>query len=186
MISSKDVHKGIDLGFHVWILFSFLTILFFTFISRKEKDSITRELNSVIDDNVPKVLNNIDKLDQRFGTPIDWNSVNNMAKNIEKKYDGPDLDISVHNKTLLRNAIFISVGILLVLIGVIVYFVHFKKMDIGLGKILLTNFFIIVFVGIIEALFFMNIALKYSPVTSSDMINQLVDRTEYNINEELN
>ena len=87
MISPKDVHKGIDLGFHVWILFSFLTILFFTFISRKEKDSITRELNSVIDDNVPKVLNNIDKLDQRFGTPIDWNSVNNMAKNIEKKYD---------------------------------------------------------------------------------------------------
>lgn len=185
MLSPKYVHKGIDLGFHLWILFTFLTILFFTFVSRKEKKSVINELTSSIDNIVPDFLNSIDKVEKSTGIPIDWNAFNNKAKNIEKKYNGSDPKISNHNKTLLRNAIFISVGILIVLIGLIVYFVHFKKMDIGLNKILLNNFVIILIVGIFEALFFINIASKYTPVTKSDMINKFIDRTKYQIDREL-
>ena len=58
-------------------------------------------------------------------------------------------------------------------------------MDIGLGVILMDNFFISVFIGIIKAIFFLGVALKYSPVTTSDMMNKLIDITEYHINEQL-
>lgn len=179
MLSPKDVHKGIDLLFHIWILFTFL-IIFFMFLHRKD-DSVKKELTSVINDNVPDFLNSIDKLDQRLGSSIDWNGVNNMAKNIQKKYNSSDQKIDTHNKTLLRNSIFVSVSILILLIGTVIYFVHFKNMEIVLGKIILNNFVIIVIVGVLETLFFMNIKLKYSSVTKFDIINNFIDRTEYHI-----
>lgn len=186
MISPEEAHYGVNLGFHIWILFTFLTILFFTFISRKEKDSVTKELNSAIDDNVPDVLDSIDKMSGEFGIPVNWSKVNTMAENIKKKYNGPDPDIEKHNKGLIKTAVLICAGLLLVLICAVLYFTYYKKFDIHIKTILIENFFIAVFVGLIELLFFLNIALKYSPVTTSDMINQLVDRSEYHINQELN
>lgn len=185
MISPKEAHYGINLGFHIWILFTFLTIFFFTFISRKEKESVTRELNSAINTNMPDVLDSIDEMDSKFGIPIDWGKVNNAAENIKNKYNGPDPEISKHNNNLIKTSVLICGGLLIVLIGFIVYFTYYKKYDIKLGSILIENFFIALFVGIIELLFFLNIALKYAPVTTSDMVNQLVDRTEYHIDKEL-
>lgn len=186
MITAKEAHHGINLGFHIWILFSFLTIFFFTFISRKEKSAITRELNSAIDNRVPEVLNSVDNLSQKFGDKIKWDKVNDAAKKFEQKYNGPDPDIAKHNNKLILTAVIICTVLLILLIGAMVYFSYYRKLDIEIGVILVDNFFIAIFVGIIEMLFFMNIALKYAPVTTSDMVNQLVDRAEYHINKELN
>ena len=105
-----------------------------------------------------------------------------MNKRLGNKLD-PSID--AHNKRLIKIAVIICGGLLLILIGAIVYFTVYKKMDIGLGTILLENFVIAVLIGIIEAVFFLNVALKYSPITTSDMMNQLIDRTEYHINEQL-
>ena len=89
----------------------------------------------------------------------------------------PDPSIDAHNKRLIKIAVIICGGLLMILIGAIVYFTVYKKMDIGLGTILLENF-------VIAAVFFLNVALKYSPITTSDMMNQLIDRTEYHMNEQ--
>ena len=166
MITPEQARHGINLGFHIWILFTFLTIFFFTFIAQKERDAVTKELNNAINKNVPAVMDNIYKMNKRLGNK-------------------PDPSIDAHNKRLIKIAVIICGGLLLILIGAIVYFTVYKKMDIWLGTILLENFVIAVLIGIIEAVFFLNVALKYSPVTTSDMMNQLIDRTEYHINEQL-
>lgn len=186
MITPEQAHHGINLGFHILILFTFLTIFFFTFIAQKERDAVTKELNNVINKNVPAVMDNIDKMNKRLGNKLDWGQVNDMANKIEEKYGNkPDPSIDAHNKRLIKIAVIICGCLLLILIGAIVYFTVYKKMDIGLGTILLENFVIAVLIGIIEAVFFLNVALKYSPVTTSDMMNQLIDRAEYHINEQL-
>ena len=186
MISPEQAHYGINLGFHIWILFTFLTIFFFTFIARKEKETVTRELNSAISKNVPSIMDNIDNMDKSIGNKVDWSKVNKMANKIEEKYGNkPDPNIDAHNNKLIKISIIICSVLLVVLIGAIVYFTVYKNMDIGLGIILLENLCIAIFVGIIEAIFFLNVALKYAPVTTSDMMNQLIDRTEYHINEQL-
>jgi hypothetical protein len=186
MITGKEAHHGINLGFHIWILFTFLTIFFFTFISRKEKDAVTRELNDAISNSVPEVLTGVDNITQEFGGKISWGKINNFAKKIEKKYNGPDPAIAQHNNKLIITSVIICIVLLVLLICTMLYFSYYKKLDIEMGIILVDNFFIAVFVGIIELLFFMNIALKYTPVTTYDMVNQIIDRAEYHINEELN
>jgi hypothetical protein len=186
MVSPKQAHYGINLTLHIWILFTFLTIFFFTYITRKEIDTITRELNSAIDKNIPVVMDNIDSYDKKVGGKIKWGQVNNIAKKIEEKYDNKlDPEINVHNKKLIKISIIICVVLFLIVISAILYFTLYKKYDIGLGTIILENFFIAVFIGIIEALFFLNVALKYSPVTTADMVTQIINRTEYNVNEQL-
>lgn len=186
MITGKEAHHGINLGFHIWILFTFLTIFFFTFITRKEKDAVTRELNTAINNSVPEVLSGVDNITQHFGGKISWDKINNFAKKIEKKYDGPDPEIARHNNKLIVTAVIVCVVLLVLLICAMIYFSYYRKLDIEMGVILVDNLFIAVFVGIIEMLFFMNIALKYAPVTTSDMVNQIVNRAEYHINKELN
>lgn len=186
MISPEKAHHVINLGFHIWILFTFLTIFFFSFISRKERDMVTSELNNAITKNVPTIMDNIDKMNQKSGNIIDWNVVDQLANKIEKKYgDKPDPKIDEHNRHLVKMSIIICSVLLVILIGAILYFTVYKKMEIGLDTILLENFFIFIFVGIIEAIFFLNVALKYAPVTTSDMMNQIIDRTEYHVNEQL-
>jgi hypothetical protein len=186
MISPRQVHRGINIGVHMWILFTFLTIFFFTFISRKEKDVVTHELNNAINHNIPLIMDNIDKTNQTISNNIKWDYVTNMANKIQKKYGNkPDPDIDIHNKKLIKISAIICGSLFLIIVGFIMYFSIFKKMDIGLGVILFDNFIISIFIGIIEALFFLYIAMQYSPVTTSDMMNQIIDRTEYQINRQL-
>ena len=185
MISTKQAHSGINIGFHILILFTFLTIFFFTFIAHKERDTITYELKRAINKNMSIIMDNIDKMNQKINNKIDWNLVYELVNKIEKKYrDKSDPTID-HNRQLLKLSIIICIIIMITLIGSILYFTVYKKIDIGLGKILFENFFIFIIVGIIEVFFVLNVSLKYSPVKPSDMINQIIDRTEYHVNEKL-
>ena len=159
-------------------------ILFYIYSSERKRCR-NKRIKQVINKNVPAVMDNIDKMNKRLGNKLDWGQVNDMANKIEEKYGNkPDPSIDAHNKRLIKIAVIICGGLLLILIGAIVYFTVYKKMDIGLGTILLENFVIAVLIGIIEAVFFLNVALKYSPITTSDMMNQLIDRTEYHMNEQ--
>jgi hypothetical protein len=186
MVSPEQVHKAVNLGFHVLILFVFLTIFFFTFIVKKEHDAITSELNSAIDENIPTILDSIDQMNKKIDGNIDWSKVDNISKKIDSKYNNkPDPDIEEHNKKLVKNSIIICSILLLILLGSIFYFSLYKKYDIGLKEILIDNLLIAIFVGIVEAIFFINIASKFSPITASDMVTQLIDRTEFQINKQL-
>ena len=60
-----------------------------------------------------------------------------------------------------------------------------KNYNIGLLEILKENLLVFFLVGTIELLFFIYIALKYSPVKSSDISNNIIDRIEYNIKNKL-
>ena len=186
MISPSDAHMGINIGFHVLILFFFLTMLFFAFISKKEKDAISKELNNVIEDQIPIVLQNIDDTNKKFGKgDLPWDKINSIAEKMKKQKIGSEQQMNSHNKNLkIISGIIISV-LLIGLITAILYFSKYKKYNIHLGSILLENFIIFIFVGIIEVAFFLMIALNYVPATTTDMVNTIIDRFEYRINKNI-
>lgn len=184
MITPKQVHHAINISTHVLILFTFLTIFFFTFISVKEKDLVDGELKNAIADNIPKLLDKIQDINK--SNTLDWNKIKQFAVNIQKKYNNkPDPDIKKSNDKLFNISIGIAVGLFVFIISAVCYFTLYKKYDIGLKSILIDNIIIAILIGGVEAFFFVSVAFKYIPTTSSDMFTQIIDRVTYNINKQM-
>lgn len=182
MITPDNAHKGVNIAVHIWILFVFLTIFFFTFVSKTEKHAVRSELTNIIKEKIPIVLR---KLDKSTGNIILWNEIDSTAENIKTRYKEGYPYIYKHNNKLLKTAIIICVIGLFIIIGVITYFTVYKKYDIGLKEIILENIASTILIGIVEAVFFLYIALKFVPVTKTDLITDLIDRTKYQINKQL-
>lgn len=182
MISPYQAHIGINILFHILILFVFLTVFFFSFISKTEKKAIRNELNNIIQDEIPIVMKNIDDV---AGEYIPWTKVNDMAVKFKSRYNGKVPYVDKNNRKLFKTSIIICIVIVILIILSIVYFKFYKKYDIGLSKILVENLIISSLVGLIEALFFLHIGLKYVPITTSDLVSSLVDRSEYQLYKQL-
>lgn len=177
----------INITLHIFILFTFLTIFFFTFLSKVETENInnvtkdliksqTSIILSDINDNIPKVTPDITQY------KIDLNKLADNLENSSKK-DIPELKNN-NNKLL-----YISIGIILfiffIFIGLIIYYKVYKKQDIGFKHILLENIIIFSFAGLIEYLFFMYVAVKYIPVTPDVLTGSILDNIEDKFNDVL-
>lgn len=182
MITPENAHRGINIAVHMWILFVFLTVFFFIFITKTERKAVKSEISDNIRKGTPIFL---DRLDKAAGKYIQWNKINDMAKKIKNRYKEKDPLIDQHNKKLLKISIIICGAFLLIIIGVIMYFTLYKKYDIGLKDIISENILISVLVGIVEVVFFLYVTSKFVPVTTSDLMKDFVDRTEYQINKQL-
>ena len=96
------------------------------------------------------------------------------------QYELPE--IVANNKKLKWYSFYMIAFLFVVLLGIICYYKFYKKVDINLKYILVENLIFFIFIGIIEALFFIKIAAKYIPVTPDFVSTTLLDRIKYNIN----
>ena len=190
MVSQEQANYSINICLHVLILFSFLTIFFFLIISKKEKQSIDRVFDNIINEKVGSLFDNVDNIDKQTNSfTIDWSQVNKVAGKISQKSQGEDPELIENNKKL-RNMSIVMVGTLVVILVLLyLYYIFVKKYKINLGHILAENAVIFLFIGAIEYMFFMNIAAKYVPETPEDISNSLLDKikertTEYILNKE--
>lgn len=182
MISSETAHKFVSIAFHMWTMFVFLTIFFYLFISKTEQKVINDELSNIIQTEIPVILKQLDDLG---GDNIPWDQVDKFAKQIKNKYKGKDPKIAAHNKKILTIAISICIIGFMIIVSSITYFTLYLNYDIGLKEILLENIIVTILVGIFEALFFLNVAIKYSPVKPSQLTSNIIDRLKYQLNKQL-
>jgi len=180
MITPQTAHKFVSIAFHMWILFLFLTTFFYLFIRKTEKKVINDELSNIIQTQIPVILK---KLDDLGGDNIPWDRIDKIAQQIKNK--GKDPKIEAHNKKILTIAISICIVGFFVIFSSIIYFTVYLKYDIGLKEILVENIIVSILVGIFEAVFFLNIALKYSPVKPSQLTSNIIDRLKYQLNKQL-
>ena len=151
---------------HVTLLFIFLTIFFWTVISKTESDSINKEINNNIKDGLKNIhiSNNIftDK------------SLDYMKKYYQGQYD----TVTRNNNQLLEFNIAFIVILIIGLIGCIFvrYVICSKNFDIW--EVILENILILILVGAIEFYFFMNIASKYVPVLPSYLPNVVKNKID--------
>ena len=143
----------INVTLHVFLLFVFLSILFWTVISPTETKFLTSELN--------KSINDIDYQEEVPKEVKDY---------LLAIYDTKNITQNKNNSMLLLLNVTIIVLLLIILVTQIIFH-HLRGGTVEYGEIILENIIILAFVGIIEFLFFRNIASHYIPVKPSYMTN---------------
>lgn len=143
----------ISVTLHVFLLFVFLSIFFWTIINHTETKSFTNELD--------KSINNI-------------NFTQEVPKEVKdyllKIHDTKNITLEKNNSMVFLLNIIIVI-LLLVIIVTQIIFHNILGGTIAYGEIILENVIVLIFVGIIEFLFFKNIASHYVPVKPSYMTN---------------
>ena len=155
---------------HMFVLFTFLTVFFFTYISRKGEKEIDNILSKTIKSQTPVLMRSLESV---VGIDIADKSLNEVADKLIKP-ERMESDVHDHNKKLLVLCVIIITGLTVLLIGTIAWY---GPSTIGLRSIIVNNAVIFMLVGLIEAYFFMTVAFKFVPVNNADMINDIVDRS---------
>ena len=177
MVTAKQANYSLNISLHVLILFSFLTILFFAYISHLEQKSVDDALTNAINGQIGQVLTNLDK-NQVVSKLIDWKAVNDVATKIQKDAEGELPKVRANHQKLRLIGICMIIGLFALFSGLYIYF-RVKCININIKRILVENLIVFSFVGLIEFLFFTKIASKYIPVTPDLLSKTILDRVKY-------
>lgn len=182
MIKESTIELNLDIAIHVLILFTFLTIFFFTYISKLEKLNLDNITTGIINTNTNQALDNLNKYSKQYKYNIDWKAINDKATQLLSVTDKTQKDIENNNNILLRNSIIVICILFLIITGIILYLKYVLRININVSHILIMNLVIFSLTGLIEFLFFTFVASKYIPVTPDTISNTILDRIKYNIN----
>lgn len=157
----------IDIYIHIIILLIILSIAFWKIISKTEVKSIQGEVKNQISNVLSKNVATGQTKTAMSSIPYD---------KLLKIYNGkPSKNIEDHNNSLLR----LNITIICVLIITFVILWTVLSINCGkcipVGKIFIENIGLFVLIGVIEVLFFINIASKYVPVKPSFMVNTVLN-----------
>lgn len=147
---------------HSLILLTFLTLFFIFFIAKMTKNIFASEISHLID-LAMKTIN----LPFKIPDDLNINSLINV-------FSTPDSTTANYNKLLFNSLAIVNLILWTVLIIVLAILKYYNWENLELGTIALENFLIFSVVGIIEYLFFTQIAFKFVPVEPSFIKAQLV------------
>lgn len=183
MLTNSQVNYSLNIGLHMLILFTFLTIFFFAYVSKLEKKAASDAMEQIIEEQTGNILAQFNKFDGKFTDKpiIKWSAVRKLAQDIVDKNQGEDKDIKENNEKLRVIGISMIVGLLILWIGSVLFFKFIQKRDINLGHIVVENLVIFAFIGVIEYGFFTKVASKYIPVTPDFVAIRLLERIKYRV-----
>jgi hypothetical protein len=172
-----NVDFDINLILHSLILFTFLSLFFTLFITKITKSAFNHEISNLVDDSLGSKIEKI-KENKVIKTIISKLPLNNLIK----AYDSEDTSSVMHNNglfvTLLVSNLFLWAGLIIVIL-IIKY--HCNT-EIKLKEIIIENAVIFTCIGIVEYMFFTNIAVKFVPVEPSFISKQFLDAVKNKLN----
>ena len=177
MVTLRRANYALNISLHVLILFSFLTIFFFSYISHLEQKSVDDALTNAINEQMGQVLDYVNKF-APSGT-VDWKVLNSVAEKIQADAIGEFPEVKANHRKLLIIGICMIGGLFVLFSSLSVYFGVYKRLQIGWKRILLENLIVFACVGIIEYLFFTKVAVQYVPVTPDVLTKTILDRIKY-------
>lgn len=176
---SSKTSLTINIIIHALILFIFLSLFFFNYISKKEQEALNNKVD-LLSSKVPDILNVIKNRDKN--NFIDWKLVKQKA---QEEIQKDDLSINEYIEDNNTNLKYISISIIvsLFLLFLCIYFYTNYILDkrIDISYIIKENICIFIFIGLIEFLFFRNIVSKYSPIFPVEISNTILERIKNNI-----
>jgi hypothetical protein len=183
LFTNSNSNYILNILLHIFILFTFLTIFFFLYISELEKKELNDEVENIISTQTGNILSTIDNLDKKINKKpeIQWGEINKIAKNVYKNNIKDDPGVVINNKTLFKIALAIIITLFSLIVFFFIYFSYYKKFNINTKRILLENLVIFSFVGLVEYLFFTHIASQYIPVTPEFVSSSVIDRIKSKI-----
>ena len=182
MINNYNINFGLDILFHVFILFTFLTIFFFSYVSSLEKQNLTELTTNIINNDTNVTMNKLNELSSKFNYNINWKSLDTIASNLIESSKKNIPEIEQNNEKLFNLSIIIFSVLFIFIILLILYLKFFTSFDIHLRHILITNLIIFSITGLVEYIFFAYVASKYTPIMPDTISNTILDRLKTNIN----
>lgn len=169
--------------FHVLILFTILSIIYFAIINPLEQKTFDNEIKTSIRSGVKTSFENLDsnikgELNTLLGKKQD--NITFYDKLIES-YSVPSEEVKEHNKSVILVCIFSIVFVFITLTGTLFFLKFLGNRDIGIFHILQENLITFVFVGVFEFLFFTQVAFKYVPAPPSLIVNNMLESFKNNL-----
>lgn len=164
--ANERINHTINIAIHVLILFIFLTLFFFYYVSRISKRNIKKAFSDIIDKKINELLTETNKWNEKIDiVSVDWNEFNNLADDIILNSQKEIPEIVENNNRLKYISIIIIFCMILGIFILYFYYKYMKGYDILVGYIIYENIIIFSLIGTIEFLFFTKIASKYIPIT---------------------
>lgn len=163
-------HIFFSIVLHIFLLFSFLSIFFWTIISDLETKTLYNE-----------IFNGLDNILKDVNIPKDL-FTDDVYNYLKARFSGQDITLTKNNDLLFKFNI--TIIVLLFVIVLVTYFVKYficgQSMEIG--TIIIENVIVLIFVGLIEYYFFTDFASKYVPIKPSYLPTLLKDELKKQLN----
>ncbi len=165
----------LNIAIHVTILFSILSILFIYYITHLTSNLLNGHFTGIINKYFKDNTNNLKNYIKTNNLPFN-NYINNFDYNYyEKVYSKQDLTRKLINEQVINKII--NVNILLVIITILYCITLLLTNNISYGDIkdlIIENIISFSIIGVIEYLFFTNIAFKFVPSPPSHILKSLL------------
>ncbi len=180
VIMTKTENSILDILIHVFILASILSIFFLLVIVPIEKSELNNEVHDNIQKGIQPIIQQAEKIindNNIFNASADQKS-KEFVRRLHKYYEGENEVNKTYNEGLVTSLIIV---LLFLLTGIIVIYFAYKN---SCGKcppifsLIGENLLLFAIIGIIEYLFFIEIASKYIPIKPSliiDTVNSSLD-----------
>ena len=175
-IPAKYTPMAVNIGIHIMILFCILSCLFYFLISKVEKSTINSELTSNIDNIVQSISQN-----PEISSYLHGQAQSAIAEKLKEAYIQPNEVVATNNKWLFKSVIIANGAVFTVILVVILLLVLNCKECIQIGHIIAENVGTFLLVGVIEILFFLNVAIQYVPVHTDVVSNTFLREMSKNL-----
>ena len=167
-----DIDMITNIFIHIIILYIFLLCFFFLFASKLSQDTFNHEIGQIIDRNFDSLKNSLDDSQKEiFKTQVNLLPLNKFIKDTSH----PDKCIKEHNDWLKTLSVSFIIMIIIILM-LIVYIYYSFGVTISLKDLVVENIVTFLFIGIVEYLFFVNVAFKYIPAPPSLLTASFVNK----------
>lgn len=173
----KSTHVGLNITIHVIILFSFLSLFFFLYVSRVEENAFKTEIGNLIDDNMYTILE-----DHKAAIKPMIQNATPTLQVLKTQFAEPEAATIKQNAFVKFTAGFTILMLLGICLSIVLTLVIDCKKKVPISQILLENTFTFLLVGIIEFLFFTKIAMKFVPAPPTLMLKTIFQTFIANFN----
>ena len=166
----KSTYVGLNITIHVIILFSFLPLFFFLYVSRIEEDAFKTEIGNLIEENIETILE-----DKKTVVKPMIQNANEALTVLKNQFSSPESGTIKQNYFVKFTAGFTVLMLLAICISITLTLIMDCKKKVPLWPILLENTITFILVGIIEFIFFTKIAVKYVPAPPTLMLKTIFE-----------
>ena len=163
-------YAGINITIHIIILFSFLSLFFFLYVSKVEEQAFRTEIGTLIDKNMTAILN-----ENKAYTLSTIKSSLPYLKIIQPQTDGMEKASMKQNMLIKFSAGFTVLMLIAISVSIILTLSFDCNKQVPLKKILLENTVTFIFVAILEYIFFTKIAMNYVPAPPTLMLKTILN-----------
>jgi Na+-transporting methylmalonyl-CoA/oxaloacetate decarboxylase gamma subunit len=168
-----EINSGTELSLnivlHMLILFTFLSLLFFMFISKVEEDAFKKEIGDLLG----KTINNVLENNKEQALPV-IDQLRPALRYFQTVYSSPDRQTLKQNIMIKFMSVFVGLLLISMFMSITITAMSECKHSVPLGRLILENVIIFAFVGVVEYLFFVNVAMKYIPAPPSLVVKTII------------